>query len=87
MAGSSFSSGRTLNPSLKKGDLVRILKKIPLPQFRDEDVGKIGVVTEAGEGAWNFTGEKREQHWVVVLVDGDFRLETVWNLELVDETG
>ena len=65
--------------SPKKGDLVRLVKRVPLPQYRDEDIGKIGVVTESGR-----VGTEVAKRWVVVLLDGQFRLEAVQNLELVN---
>ena len=64
---------------MKKGDLVRVVKRIPLPKFIDEDIGKFGIVTSSGDTV----GMKRSD-WVVVLLDGKFQLHAMGNLELVD---
>lgn len=64
---------------MKKGDLVRLVKRVPLPRFLDEDVGKVGIITEDGKSA--VVGGIR--NWVVVLIDGQFRLEAIQNLELI----
>jgi hypothetical protein len=64
---------------MKKGDLVRIVKKVPLPQFIDEDIGKCGIVThEPSEFS------SRRNDWVVILLDGQFRLEAKQNLEVLN---
>jgi len=63
---------------MKKGDLVRLVKRIPLPQFVDEDIGKCAIVTHESKEF----GSKRD--WVVILLDGQFRLEAVHNLERLD---
>ena len=67
---------------MKKGDLVRIVKRIPLPTFVDEDVGKFGIVTSSTLDH----GEKKND-WAVVLVDGQFQLHAKRNLEAVNEEG
>lgn len=64
---------------VRKGDLVRIVKRIPLPAFVDEDIGKIGVITSSTLDH----GEKKND-WAVVLVDGQFQLHAKRNLELID---
>jgi len=65
---------------MKKGDLVRLSKRIPLPRYRDEDIGKIGVVMECGR-----VGRRVPVDWVTILLDGQFRLEAAQNLEVLDE--
>ena len=64
---------------MKKGDLVRVVKRIPLPTFVDEDIGKFGIVTSETLDH----GEKKSD-WAVVLVDGQFQLHAKRNLELVN---
>lgn len=64
---------------MKRGDLVRIVKRIPLPSFVDEDVGKFGIITSSTLEY----GEKKSD-WLVVLVDGKFQLHAKKNLEMVD---
>lgn len=64
---------------MKKGDLVRIVKRVPLPRFLDEDIGKIGVVTNE---TLDYGAKKSD--WAVVLVDGQFQLHAKRNLEPVN---
>jgi len=65
---------------MKKGDLVKIVKRVPLPQFIDEDIGKCAIVThESSEFS------SRRNDWVVILLDGQFRLEAIQNLEILSE--
>ena len=75
-------NGRISRSSMKKGDLVRIVKRIPLPRFVDEDIGKIGIITSSILDH----GEKKND-WAVVLVDGQFQLHAKRNLEVVNEEG
>jgi len=55
---------------MKKGDLVRLVRRFPLPQFLDEDVGKVGLVLHEPKGGWT-----------IVLVEGVAQLQSVKNLE------
>jgi len=56
--------------SLKRGDLVRLIRHIPLPQFLDEDVGKVGLVLHEPKGGWT-----------IVLIEGVAQVQPVKNLE------
>lgn len=64
---------------MNKGDLVRIVKRIPLPSFVDEDIGKFGIITSS-----SLTHGAKKGDWVVVLVEGQFQLHAKKNLEVVD---
>jgi hypothetical protein len=61
---------------MKKGDLVRLVRRVPLPQFLDEDIGKVGLVTHELKG-----------EWTIVLIDEKFQLHAIKNLEALDEEG
>ena len=63
---------------MKKGELVRIVKRVPLPRFLDEDIGKIGIVTS------DLDYGSKKSDWAVVLVDGQFQLHAKRNLEPVN---
>ena len=65
---------------MKKGDLVRVVKNVPLPQFRDSHVGMVGVVINAGD---EVAGMQRNE-WVVIMLDGQFELCAKRNLEMVN---
>jgi hypothetical protein len=67
---------------MNKGDLVRIVKRIPLPSFVDEDVGKFGIITSSSIAPGAKKGD-----WAVVLVEGKFQLHAKKNLEAVDGEG
>jgi len=58
---------------VKKGDLVRIIKCIPLPMLLDEDIGKVGVVTHEPKGGWT-----------IILVEGRFQAHAIQNLETLN---
>jgi len=58
---------------MKKGDLVRLVKRVPLPQFLDEDDGKVGLVLHDPKGGWT-----------IVLVEGKFQGHSVQNLEVLN---
>jgi len=64
---------------MKKGDLVRVVKRIPLPQFLDEDIGKFGIIMSS-----TLEHGSKKSDWAVVLVDGKFQLHAKRNLELID---
>ena len=68
---------------MKKGDLVRIVNSIPLPGLKNEDIGKIGIITHDGG---DITVLHRKE-WMVVLLDGQFQLHAIQNLEAVNEEG
>lgn len=65
---------------MKKGDLVRVVKNVPLPQFIDTNVGMVGVVINGGD---EVAGMQRNE-WVVVMLDGQFELCAKRNLEMVN---
>ena len=58
---------------MKKGDLVRIVKRVPLPMLLDEDIGKVGLVMYEPKGGWT-----------IVLVEGKFQGHAVQNLEVLN---
>lgn len=68
---------------MKKGDLVRVVKNVPLPRFIDAHIGMVGIVINDGH---EVAGMQRNE-WVVVLVDGQFQLHAKRNLEVVNEEG
>lgn len=61
---------------MKKGDLVRLVRRVPIPRFPDEDLGKVGLVTHELKG-----------DWTIVLIDDKFQLHASKNLEVLDEEG
>jgi hypothetical protein len=65
---------------MKRGDLVRLVKRVAMPQFTDEDVGKCAIVTHQPS---EFSSKRND--WVVILLEGQFRLEAIQNLEVLDE--
>lgn len=65
---------------MKKGDLVRVVKNVPLPRFLDSQEGMVGVVMDDGH---EVAGMQRNE-WVVVLLDGQFQLCAKRNLEVID---
>lgn len=67
---------------MNKGDLVRIVKRVPLPSFVDEDIGKFGIIFAASIAPGAKNGD-----WLVVLVEGKFQLHAKKNLEAVDGEG
>ncbi len=68
---------------MKKGDLVRVVKNVPLPRFIDAHIGMVGVVMNDGH---EVAGMQRNE-WVVVMLDGQFQLCAKRNLEVVNEEG
>lgn len=65
---------------MKKGDLVRIVKNVPLPRFIDAHIGMVGIVINDGH---EVAGMQRNE-WVVVMLDGQFQLCAKRNLEMVN---
>jgi|688.fasta_scaffold13182_5 hypothetical protein len=58
---------------MKKGDLVRLVNNFQLPHFLNEDIGKVGLVTNDPKGGWT-----------IVLVEGVFQVQPVKNLEPIN---
>ena len=75
-------NGRISRSSVKKGDLVRIVKRIQLPAFIDEDIGKFGIITSS-----SLAHGAKKADWVIVLLEGKFQLHAMQNLEVMNEEG
>lgn len=75
-------NGRISRSSVKKGDLVRIVKRIPLPTFIDEDIGKFGIITSS-----SLAHGAKKADWAIVLLEGKFQLHAMQNLEVMNEEG